>query len=90
MFYSPESSNEKFQRLNDAYHRIIENLDESGSIDYHKVQAQARNKQTHYHSRAQYHYDEETDTWTDYLGNKFRFSKFKENQLRWENFVVKR
>ena len=84
--FSPESSNEKFQRLNDAYHRIIENLDESDNINYHK--AQARNRQTHYNSRTQYQYDEDTDTWTDYLGNKFRFrkSKLNENDLRWETW----
>ena len=82
--FSQESSNEKFQRLNDAYHRIIENLDESDNINYHK--AQARNRQTHYNSRTQY--NEDTDTWTDFLGNKFRFgkSKLNEDYLRLETW----
>ena len=82
--FSPESSNEKFQRLNDAYHRIIENLDGSDNISYYKAQAQARNRQqrSHSYSRTQYQYDENTDTWTDYFGHKFRFSKSKET-LRW-------
>ena len=86
--FSQESSNEKFQRLNDAYHRIIENLDESDNINYHKAQTQARNRQTHYNSRTQYQYDEDTNTWTDFLGNKFRFgkSKLNEDYLRLETW----
>ena len=79
--FSQESSNEKFQRLNDAYHRIIENLDESDNIKYQKSQARTR-----------YQYDEDTDTWTDYSGNKFRFgkSKLNEEKLRWETWLIQR
>ena len=89
---SPESSNEKFQRLNDAYQRIMENLEKGGNINYHKAQSQERHQQhRHSHSRTQYQYDEKTDTWTDYFGNRFRFSKFKltENHLRWETLWSK-
>ena len=60
-------------------------MDERENINFHKLRAQARQK-SHPYSRTHYHYDQETDTWVDSAGNKFRLNKsrFREDHLRWD------
>ena len=62
------SGKHNFQRLNDAYKRIIEELDKGPNINLENFEARA-------YERPRYTYDEVRDCWTDQWGNRFQKRK---------------
>ena len=66
---SSASGKHNFQKLNDAYQRICEELDKGHNINMETFQARA-------YERPQYTYDEVRDCWTDQWGNRFQRKRY--------------
>jgi len=77
---SQEACNYNFQRLNEAYRRVLENL-EHVNMDHQDFPR----RNTHRRSNISYEYDPSTDTWSDTWGNKFQYRKVAhDTELRHE------